>query len=903
MADVRELTFGLDFDLDDAVRQLDHAVSSLERLTTGMDDATGAARGVGAQLSAGMDAAEASARRAGEAAEGVASRLEDVSDRADDATGAARGVGAQLSAGMDAAEASARRAGEAAEGVASRLEDVSDRADDATGAARGVGAQLSAGVDAAESLGHAAGKVGSEFRDMGRNADSFGAAVKKSMGTALKSGQSTIKSLKAGADGAIGYTEKRFATFQKKMSAGAQAIGKAFLHPIQTIKSKLGDALLSSGEKTEGLGAKAVATAKKLLGMGQDGENAGDSIKEAMKGAVGSLIGFEAIKGVISKLKELGAAALEVAKAAETTGKKFDAAFSGTDAADWVDNFADAVHRSTAEVQSFMVSNKSMYGEMGITGQAAADLSKITTSLSYDLGNAFSMDDAEALGVIQDYIKGNNAALEEYGVHIDDATLKASAMQMGLGANVDSLNDAAKAQVRLNALLGQSEKIQQAAINDTDGLMNAQKSLNGIMQNFALEAGEEFTPVLEGLYGTIIENWPTIEPMLMGLVETLSSGLSEAMPVLLDLGQTLIPTLTDVVGTLFEAATPILSVVGELASQILPPLVEFIGEIAQTLLPPAVGLLETISPLLDAISPVLSVIGDILQVIAQGLGSVIGWMSDGVGKVTSFFGGIFGGAKDSKSAVDDLSGAVNGLGAATASTKAVKDSSKQAQTSAESSFSAMGTSATSTYSSMESASKASWKSMTLEATTGANKIISELGRVKTAAAATPTAAAGTTATSGTTASRTTGSSSASSAGAKTTPAASASTAGKVGTSIPHHAGGTPNFEGGPTWMNEQGGELAVLPGGSAIIPADQTERLMQSYTNFVTNSNTNNNTSNTSRTSVVINPSFTIKIEGNAGDERTMSALEDRLRSIFRDLYQEAQEEDYTARALQAGYA
>ena len=86
-----------------------------------------------------------------------------------------------------------------------------------------------------------------------------------------------------------------------------------------------------------------------------------------------------------------------------------------------------------------------------------------------------------------------------------------------------------------------------------------------------------FCPVREmcirDSYGTIIENWPTIEPMLMGLVETLSSGLSEAMPVLLDLGQTLIPTLTDVVGTLFEAATPILSVVGELASQILPPLV------------------------------------------------------------------------------------------------------------------------------------------------------------------------------------------------------------------------------------------------------------------------------------------------------------------------------------------
>lgn len=845
MADVRELTFGLDFDLDEPIKQLDAVVDRLEQVTSGEEDAADASHEVGAQLSSGMDAAEASTRRAEKAVEGI-------------------------------------------------------------------GTQLSAGADAAEDFGRAGEKIGSQFRDMGREADSFGSAVKKSMGASLKSGKNFWSSIKAGAQGGFGYAEKRLSDWHKKFQTGAKSMVTALSHPIQTIKNKLGDALLSSEKETEGLGAKAVATAKKLLGMGQDGENAGDSIKEAMKGAVGSLIGFEAIEGVISKLNELGAAALEVAKAAETTEKKFNAAFSGTDAADWVDNFADAVHRSTAEVQSFTVSNKSMYGEMGITGQVAADLSKITTSLSYDLGNTFSMDDAEALGVIQDYIKGNNAALEEYGVHIDDATLKASAMQMGLGANVDSLNDAAKAQVRLNALLGQSEKIQQAAINDTDGLTNAQKSLNGIMQNFALEAGEEFTPVLEGLYGTIIENWPTIEPMLMGLVETLSSGLSEAMPVLLDLGQTLIPTLTDVVGTLFEAATPILSVVEELASQILPPLVGFIGEIAQTLLPPVVGLLETISPLLDSISPVLSVIGDILQVIAQGLGSAIGWMSDGVGKVTSFFSGIFGGAKDSKSAVDDLSGAVNGLGtatskktslavdtskykekvtgAATASTKAVKDSSKQAQTSAESSFSAMGTSATSTYSRMESASKASWKSMTLEATTGANKIISELGRVKTAAA-------------GTTTSRTTGSSSASSAGAKTTPAASASTAGKVGTSIPHHAGGTPNFEGGPTWMNEQGGELAVLPGGSAIIPADQTERLMQSYTNFVTNSNTNNNTSNTSRTSVVINPSFTIKIEGNAGDERTMSALEDRLRSIFRDLYQEAQEEDYTARALQAGYA
>lgn len=68
-------------------------------------------------------------------------------------------------------------------------------------------------------------------------------------------------------------------------------------------------------------------------------------------------------------------------------GRKFEANFSGTDAGEWAENYADAIHRSSDEVKSFMVSNKALYGEMGITGDAAAELSKATTSLAYDSAN------------------------------------------------------------------------------------------------------------------------------------------------------------------------------------------------------------------------------------------------------------------------------------------------------------------------------------------------------------------------------------------------------------------------------------------------------------------------------------------------------------------------------------
>ena len=166
--------------------------------------------------------------------------------------------------------------------------------------------------------------------------------------------------------------------------------------------------------------------------MGDAGEEAGSQVKDAIKGAIGAFVGFEAIQAGIDKLKELGAVAFEMAGIAESSGKKFKANFNEADS-QWVDNLADSIHRSTSEVEGFMVSNKAMYGELGITGDAAKELSKITTSLAYDLGNAFSIDDTEALGVVQDYISGNSAALEEYGVHIDDTILKNTALSMGLG--------------------------------------------------------------------------------------------------------------------------------------------------------------------------------------------------------------------------------------------------------------------------------------------------------------------------------------------------------------------------------------------------------------------------------------------------------------------------------------
>lgn len=59
---------------------------------------------------------------------------------------------------------------------------------------------------------------------------------------------------------------------------------------------------------------------------------------------------------------------------------------------------------------------------------------------------------------------------------------------MGLGSNIEELDEAAQAQVRMNALLQESGNIQQAAIKDTGGLTNSTKSLKGIWNEFMADA-------------------------------------------------------------------------------------------------------------------------------------------------------------------------------------------------------------------------------------------------------------------------------------------------------------------------------------------------------------------------------------------------------------------------------
>lgn len=819
------------------------------------------------------------------------------------------GVGFQASDALNAIEQMESGLGDVDEAV--------DRAEaGAQSCSRAISDMGAAGADAARDAGAAAQRMGADFDDagdnasdsfrkMGAEADSFGAAFKKTMAAGIQSGQSLAKSFRTGVSGAIAYTQKQFTGFKNDVTKGAKAIGTAFTHPIQTIKGKLVQALNGAADAADDVEDEAKDAERALDDMGAEGSDAGNQVKDAIKGALAAFLSIEAIQAATDAIKEFAGAAVEAAKLGENTSAKFDNLFAGTDVGEWADNYADAVHRSNTEVQGFLVSNQALYTNLGITDDAAAELSKTTTYLAYDFGNAFSMDDTEALTLIQEGIQGNGEALAEYGVKLDEATVKAQAMKMGLGDNIDEMDEATLAQVRLASIIEQSSKVQQAAINQTDGLTNSTKSLNGIWTNFMEDAGGKFTPVIEQFLNTIIEAWPTIEPMLLGLVEMLSEGLSQAMPVIMELGQALLPVLTDVLGTVFQAAVPLIEVFGNLAQTVLPPLASILGllvetlmpplteilnviislieplmpviqSIAEAILPPIAELLGLIAPILEALSPVLEVIGNVLGVIGDVLGTIIGWLADGVGAVVNFFSGLFGGAKDSKEEVEGLNGAVNGLqesantevslavdtsqytsdvtGAATEANATAQESIIETKDITDLNLKTMGAEASSTYATMAIDAETAWSRMTAAAESGANAIVAAFNRIASAAAS----------------------------------ASSASVSVGV-TSIPGNAEGTDNFEGGWTRINEEGGEVAFLPQGTAIIPADKSEQLIAGAS-----SNINSSSS--------FSPSLTLQVQGNV-DQGTADSLMAQAEAMFRRLYKEMREEEYDTMNIKNAYA
>lgn len=747
------------------------------------------------------------------------------------------------------------------------------------------------------------------FANMSGAGKSMGTAVRSAMVDSISRSDKLSKVIKTGIGAAFKDVKTKAKGFGMDAKTVFKDISNAVKHPVQTIKESLGTALKDAQNDTEELGRQAQKAGNDLDDLGNRGGAAADTLGSKFAAAIKTIAGLAIIKKGIDLLKDFVGGAIDAAANAEETQSKLDTVFgsAAAGAETWTDSFSSAAKRSKQEIKGFMADAQAMMKGLGMAEDAGGEMSKSITSLAYDLGSFHNISDEAAFAKIRSGLMGESEGLKSLGIVMNEAAIQQSMLSMGYQGDASALrkrfgelDEATKAQIRFNVIVAQSGDALTDVTRTSGSYTNGLKGVKGMWQDFIATAGAKFTPVLTTLFNTILSNWPVIEPMLMQFVDVLANGFTEGVPVLMQLGMTLLPILIQMLSTLFTVIQPLIPIISNAAQTVLPPLIGIISLLAQTLLPPIVQilniictailppvmpilsviaqailppvaqLLSLIAPLLQAIAPILSVMGQILGTIANVIGTIIGWIANAGSAVINWITGLSGGAADAAAATNDIA---DNLGAIADTSgfevPAMDMPSVDIPTvempevdlptgAAQAGMENIKHTASDAYADIADRNAEMWDSMGGAAEAGANVIVLQFRRIKEAAEEIGTVSI------------------------------QANVTG-IGTKVPHNARGTDNHPGGWTYINDgpNGGELAYLPGGSAIVPADKTDRIISR-----------------GGSSKVLHfaPSVNITVSGSAS-AADKDDLEQRVRRVIRDEYERLRAEEAEQEAIQEGIA
>lgn len=205
------------------------------------------------------------------------------------------------------------------------------------------------------------------------------------------------------------------------------------------------------------------------------------------------------VKGAFAGAIVKGALSLaEMAEAAEDVGHRVDVAFgdaSGSVKA-WAKNFADATGQSNLKVQDFLSSAGIAATNLGFSADAADDMAMSVVALGTDMAAFLGQDPGEAIKAIQSAMLGSGKAMKQYGIVLDDGSVKAEALRLGLIGVNESMTSQDKAAASLSLIMAQSNKMQGEGVKQAQDLDAQLRSLKADGEAFAIMLGGALVPVL-----------------------------------------------------------------------------------------------------------------------------------------------------------------------------------------------------------------------------------------------------------------------------------------------------------------------------------------------------------------------------------------------------------------------
>jgi hypothetical protein len=233
---------------------------------------------------------------------------------------------------------------------------------------------------------------------------------------------------------------------------------------------------------------KAIAQFKQLETTGQKAQFA---LKKAALPATAALAGLAAAAGpAISAASDLG-----------ENLSKVNVIF-GEGAAE-VEKFAASAAKSMGQSKNAVLTAAGTFGTFGkaagLSGQELAGFSNDFTALASDLASFNNTTPEQAVQAIGAALRGESEPLRQYGVLLNDAALKAAALELGIYDGSGALTDQQKILAAQKVIFEKTTDAQGDFARTSDGLANSQRMLTAQMDNLQVSIGQALLPVVEAI--------------------------------------------------------------------------------------------------------------------------------------------------------------------------------------------------------------------------------------------------------------------------------------------------------------------------------------------------------------------------------------------------------------------
>jgi phage-related protein len=236
------------------------------------------------------------------------------------------------------------------------------------------------------------------------------------------------------------------------------------------------------------------------------------------KRAAGLFAAAFAAEKVGSFLKESVTQASDLSESTSKVGVVFGD--SAQSVLDFAANASTAFGQTRGQALEAAGTFGNLLRSIGLTSSQAADMSTSMVGLASDLASFNNTDPAEALEALRAGLTGETEPLKRYGINLNDATLKAEAMRLGLDTTGSTLSANTKAQAAYSLIMQQSSLAQGDFARTSAGLANQQRIMSSQWQDLQANIGGLFVPALGNAAGLLTGH-------LMPALLRSTSGLSD----------------------------------------------------------------------------------------------------------------------------------------------------------------------------------------------------------------------------------------------------------------------------------------------------------------------------------------------------------------------------------------